>query len=51
MRYAIVITLALGLVLVSTPAMSQTNGGQFGLIKGNLQKQVNGILSMMGYTL
>jgi hypothetical protein len=51
MRYAIVLTLALGLVLASTPAMSQTNGGQWGLINGNVQKRVNGVLAMMGYTL
>ena len=51
MRYAIIITLALGLVLASAPAMSQTNGGQWSLINGNLQKRVNGILAMMGYTL
>ena len=51
MRYAIIITLALGLVLISAPAMSQTNGGQWGLINGHLQKRANGILSIMGYTL
>ena len=51
MRYAIIITLALGLVLVAAPAMSQTNGGQFGLINGNLQKRMNGIVALMGYTL
>jgi hypothetical protein len=51
MRYAVVITLALGLVLASAPAMSQTNGGQWVLINGNLQKRVNGVLALMGYTL
>ena len=51
MRYAIIITLALGLVLVSAPAMSQTSGGQWGLINANLQKHVNGVLALMGYTL
>jgi hypothetical protein len=51
MRYTIIITLALGLVLASAPAMSQTNGGQWVLINGNLQKRVNGVLAMMGYTL
>jgi hypothetical protein len=51
MRYVIIITLALGLVLSSAPAMSQTNGGQWGLINGNLQKRVNGALALMGYTL
>ena len=51
MRYAITITLALVVVLASAPAMSQTNGGQWVLINGNLQKRANGILAMMGYTL
>ena len=51
MRYAIIITFALGLVLASAPAMSQTSGGQWGLINGNLQKRVNGVLALMGYTL
>jgi hypothetical protein len=51
MRNAIIIPLVLGLVLASTPAMSQTNGGQWSLINGNLQKRVNGVLAMMGYTL
>ena len=50
MRYTITITLALGLVLASAPTMSQTNGGQWVLIDGNLQKRVNGVLAMMGYT-
>ena len=31
--------------------MSQTSGGQWGLINGNLQKRVNGVLAIMGYTL
>jgi hypothetical protein len=31
--------------------MSQTNGGQWTLINGNVQKRVNGVLAMMGYTL
>jgi hypothetical protein len=51
MRNAIIIPLVLGLVLASTPAMSQTNDGQWSLINGNLQKRMNGILAMMGYTL
>ena len=50
MRYAITITLALVVVLASGPAMSQTNGGQWVLNNGNLQKRANGILAMMGYT-
>ena len=51
MRNAIIIPLVLGLVLASTPAMSQTNDGQWSLINGNVQKRVNGVLAMMGYTL
>jgi hypothetical protein len=51
MRYVIIILLVLGLVLTSAPAMSQTSGGRWGLINGNLQKRVNGVLTMMGYTL
>jgi hypothetical protein len=51
MRYAIIVTLALGIVLASTPAMSQNNGGQWSLVNGNLQKRVNGVLALMGYTL
>jgi len=51
LRYAIVITLALGLVFASAPAMGQPAAGQFSLINGNLQKRVNGVLSLMQYTL
>jgi hypothetical protein len=51
MRYLIIITIVLGLVLSSAPAMSQTNGGRWSLINGNVQKRVNGVLAMMGYTL
>ena len=51
MRYTIIITLALGLVLASAPAMSQTNGGVWTTLNGNLQKRANGILSFMQYTL
>jgi len=51
MRYAIITPLALGLVLASAPAISQTNDGQWSLINGNVQKRVNGVLAMMGYTL
>ena len=50
MHYAITITLALVVVLASGPAMSQTNGGQWVLNNGNLQKRANSILAMMGYT-
>ena len=41
MRYAITITLALVVVLASAPAMSRTNGGQWVLNNGNLQKRAN----------
>jgi len=51
MRYAVIITLAFGLVLASAPAMSQTTGGGWSLINGNLQKRVDGVLTMMSYTL
>jgi hypothetical protein len=33
------------------PAMSQTNGGGISLINGNLQKRVDGVLTLMTYTL
>ena len=42
-QHAILITLAIGLVFASAPAMSQTNGGQWVLINENLQKRVNGV--------
>jgi len=51
MRYAIIIPVVLGLVFTSAPAISQTDGGQWSLVNGNLQKRVNGVLAMMGYTL
>jgi len=51
MRYAIIIPVVLGLVFTSAPAMSQTDGGQWSLVNGNVQKRVNGVLAMMGYTL
>jgi hypothetical protein len=50
-RTALAGVIALGLVLISSPAMSQTSGGQWGLINGHLQKRVNGVLTLMGYTL
>jgi len=43
--------LALGLLLVSSPALSQGNGAGWSLINGNLQKRVDGVLTMMSYTL
>jgi len=51
MRYAIIIPVVLGLVFTSAPAISQTDGGQWSLVNGNVQKRVNGVLAMMGYTL
>jgi hypothetical protein len=50
-RYVLAAALACGLALASTPAMSQTNGGGFSLINGNIQKRVDGVLTMMSYTL
>jgi hypothetical protein len=44
------ITLAIELVLAPAPAMSQINGGQWSLINGNLQKRVDGVVAIMGYT-
>ena len=49
-RYALAAALACGLALASAPAMSQTNGGGWSLINGNLQKRVDGILALMSYT-
>jgi hypothetical protein len=46
-RYALAAALALWLVLASAPAMGQ----QFSLINGNIQKRINGALSLMTYTL
>ena len=39
------------LALIAAPAMGQTNGGGWGLINGNIQKRVDGILTLMSYTL
>ena len=49
--YAFAAALAIGLTFAPAPVMSQTSGDGFSLINGNLQKRVNGILSMMQYTL
>jgi hypothetical protein len=46
-RQALAAALALGLVFTSAPAMGQ----QFGLINGALQKRVEGVLTVMQYTL
>ena len=51
LRHAFAAALAIGLVLAPAPAMSQTNGGGWSLINGNLQKRADGILSFMQYTL
>jgi hypothetical protein len=50
-RYVLAAALACGLTLASAPAMSQTDGGVWSLINGNLQKRVDGVLTMMSYTL
>jgi hypothetical protein len=50
-RRALAAALAIGLALTSAPAMGQTNGGEWSLINGALQKRTDGILSMMQYTL
>ena len=50
MRYALAATLALGLALASEPAMSQTNGGVFSLIRGNIQKRADAVVALMQYT-
>jgi len=49
-RYVLAAALACGLALASAPAMSQTSGGGFSLINGNLQKRVDGVLTLMSYT-
>ena len=50
-RYALAAALACGLALASAPAMSQTSGGGLSLINGNLQKRVDGVLTLMTYNL
>ena len=49
-RHAFAAAIALTLALAPAAAMSQTSGGRFSLINGNLQKRVNGVLSLMQYT-
>ncbi len=50
-RHAVAAALSLVLALAPASAMSQTNGGGWSLINGNLQKRAEGIVSMMQYTL
>jgi hypothetical protein len=50
-RHALAAAFALALALAPASAMSQTNGGGWSLINGNLQERANGILSLMQYTL
>jgi len=50
-RNALGAALALGLLLASAPAMGQATGGGWSLINGNLQKRVDGVLTLMTYTL
>ena len=50
-RTALASALACGLALASAPAMGQTSGGGWSLVNGNIQKRVDGVLTMMTYTL
>jgi hypothetical protein len=50
-QHALAAALALALALAPAPAMSQTIGGGWSLVNGNLQKRVDGILTLMSYTL
>ena len=50
-RTALAAALACGLALASAPAMGQTSGGGWSLVNGNIQKRVDGVLTMMTYTL
>jgi hypothetical protein len=50
-RNVLAAALACGLALAPAPAMSQTNGGGWSLINGNIQKRVDGVLTLMTYTL
>jgi hypothetical protein len=50
-RHVLAVAIAIGLVLAPQLAMSQTNGGGWSLINGILQKRVEGVVSMMQYTL
>ncbi len=46
-----VITVFGVLWLSPAPAVGQTNGGGFSLVNGSLQKRVDGVLTLMSYTL
>ncbi len=50
-RHALAAAVTLGLAFASAPAMSQTNGGGWSLINGNLEKRADGVVSLMQYTL
>ena len=50
-RTVLAAALACGLALASAPAMGQTNGGGWSLVNGNIQKRVDGVLTLMTYTL
>jgi hypothetical protein len=50
-RSALGAALALGLLLASSPAMSQATGGRFTVIDTNIQKRVNGMIALMQYSL
>jgi hypothetical protein len=49
-RHALAAAFAIGLVLAPASAMSQGNSGGWSLINGNIQERVNGILSLMQYS-
>jgi hypothetical protein len=52
-RHGLAAAFALTLALALSPAlaMSQTSGGGWSLINGNLQKRADGLLTLMSYTL
>lgn len=49
-RTAFAVALALGLLLVPSPAMSQVPGSRFAVIGANIQERVNGLIALMQYT-
>lgn len=50
-RTVLAAALACGVAFAPAPAMSQTNGAGWSLIKGNIQKRADSVLTMMSYTL